>query len=122
MSPVPEAHNPPIALGMSTLVIGTIGLMLFFLPILGIPLSAFGLFFGILALLAALFRTRAGIGVLLRWTLAGIAVSSLSLAVNVAITYAPSGYLPCRKVPQLWQTTPDTPYVPPPDRLQGPSQ
>lgn len=120
MSPLPEPHNPPIAFGMSSVVIGTIGLMLFFLPVLGIPLSAFGLLFGLLGLLAAFFGGRAGGGVLLRWTLAGIAVSCLGLAVNVAIAYAPAGYLPGREVPQLWQSSPDRPYVPPPERLQGP--
>jgi hypothetical protein len=116
MDELPEIHSPPIALGMSSVVIGTIGLMLFFLPVLGIPLSAFGLLFGLLGLLARLFSAGAGRGVLLRWTLAGIAVSCLALAVNVAITYAPAGYLPGRDVPQSWQTPPDRPYVPPPAR------
>jgi hypothetical protein len=116
MSPLPEAHAPPIALGMSSLVIGTIGLMMFFLPVLGIPLSSFGLLFGILGLLAAILQGKAGRGVFLRWTLAGIAVSCLALAVNVAITYAPAGYLPGRAVPQSWQSPPDRPYVPPPSQ------
>jgi hypothetical protein len=99
---------------MSSLVIGTIGLMLFFLPVLGIPISAFGLLFGLLGLLAALFGSRVGGAARLRWTLAGIAVSCLGLAVNIAIAYAPAGYLPSRDVPQLWQTAPDRPSVPPP--------
>ena len=116
MSTLPEVHSPPIALGMSSLVIGTIGLMLFFLPVLGIPLSAFGLFFGILGLLAMFVGGKARSGTIVRWTLAGIAVSCLGLAVNVAIAYAPAGYLPGRDVPRLWQTPPDRPYVPPPAR------
>lgn len=114
MSRLPEVHGPPIGLGMSSLVIGTIGLMLFFLPVLGIPLSAFGLLFGLLGLLATFLRGRPAGGAALRWTLAGIAVSSLALAVNVAIAYAPAGYLPGGEVPQLWQVAPNRGYVPPP--------
>jgi hypothetical protein len=115
MSSLPEVHSPPVGLGMSSLVIGTIGLMLFFLPVLGIPITAFGLLFGLLGVLTALFG-RAGGGARLRWTLAGIAVSCLGLAVNIAIAYAPAGYLPGRDVPQMWQLPPDRPYVPPPAR------
>jgi ABC-type Fe3+-siderophore transport system permease subunit len=116
MSSLPEVHSPPIGLGMTSLVVGTIGLMLFFLPVLGIPISAFGLFFGVLGLLVAFFGTRAGGGARLRWTLAGIAVSCLGLAVNVAIAYAPAGYLPGREVPKSWQSPPDRPFVSPPAR------
>jgi ABC-type Fe3+-siderophore transport system permease subunit len=116
MNSLPEVHSPPMELGMSSLVLGTIGLMLFFLPVLGIPISAFGLLFGLLGLVAALFWSKGGGGARLRWTLAGIAVSFLGLAVNIAIAYAPAGYLPGRDVPQLWQSPPDRPYVPPPAR------
>ena len=116
MSSLPEVHNPPIGLGMSSLVMGTIGLMLFFLPVLGIPISAFGLLFGLLGLLAALFGGRIGGAARLRWTLAGIVVSCMGLAVNVALAYAPAGYLPGRDVPQLWQLPPDKPFVSPPAR------
>ena len=98
MSSLPEVHSPPVGLGMSSLVIGTIGLMLFFLPVLGIPISAFGLLFGLLGLLVTLVGGRAGGGARLRWTLAGIAVSCLGLAVNIAIAYAPGlpGAMPGR--------------------------
>jgi hypothetical protein len=41
-------------------------------------------------------------------------MSALALAINIAIAYAPQGYLPDRKAPQLWQTVPKTPYVVPP--------
>jgi hypothetical protein len=110
MASLPSTHRPPFALGMSSLVLGTIGLLLFFLPILGIPISAFGLCFGILGLAAAFFTG----GVQLRWSLAGIATSAAALAVSIAIAYAPAGYLPDRDVPQLWQSPPDRPYIPPP--------
>ena len=95
MTSLPTADRPPFGLGMSSLVLGTIGLMLFFLPVLGIPISAFGLLFGILGVAASFFTG----GVQLRWSLAGLATSAAALAVNIAIAYAPAGYLPGRDVP-----------------------
>jgi hypothetical protein len=110
--PLPETENPPIALGMLSLVLGTIGLLLFFLPILGLPISAFASFFGLLGVVAAL----APGGVRLRWALLGSGVAFVALAVNIAILYAPGGYLPDPVVPRPWQPVPDRPYVPPPAR------
>jgi hypothetical protein len=107
---LPKPESPLLGLGMSSLVLGMIGLLLFFLPILGIPISVCGLFFGLVGLGAVFFPT----GTSLRWSLAGVAASALALAINIAIVYAPAGYLPGRKVPQMWQTVPDRPYVPPP--------
>jgi hypothetical protein len=95
---------------MLALVLGTVALLLFFLPILGIPISACGLFFGLAGIVVALFGTAGS----LRWALAGSAVCFLALAINLAIVYAPGGYLPPRKVPPPWQPIPDRPYVPPP--------
>jgi hypothetical protein len=97
---------------MTSLVLGTIALLLFFLPILGIPISAFGLFFGILSCVAAPFVS----GARLRWSLAGVVISSLALAINLAIAYAPAAHLPFHDVPKTWQPAPDRPYVPPPAR------
>jgi hypothetical protein len=102
--------GPLPALGMTSLVLGVIALLLCFLPILGIPLSAFGLLFGLLGFLVALFAR----GTSLRWSLGGLAASTLALLVNLAIAYAPQGYLPGRNVPKPWQPVPDRPYVPPP--------
>jgi hypothetical protein len=103
-------HRPLLGLGMTSVVLGTIGMFLFFLPILGIPLSAFGLLFGVIGFFVALPQW----GVSVRWSLGGIAMSALALAINVAIAYAPEGYLPGRKVPQLWRPDYDSPYVAPP--------
>jgi hypothetical protein len=105
-----KQNFPSVALGMTSLVLGVIGQLLFFLPILGLPISACGLLLGILATLAAL----AGRGPTLRWSLGGVAVSALALAINLAILYAPAGYLPDRKVPKLWNPVPGIPYVAPP--------
>src|SRR5690348_7694324 len=109
MSQLTASRSPLIGLGMASTVLGVVGLMLFILPILGIPISAFGLCFGILGFVLAPIS-----GARLRWSAAGIAVSLLALAVNLAIYYAPEAYLPGRNVPLLWQPAPDRPYVPPP--------
>ncbi len=46
--------------GTASFVLGAVGLLLFFLPVLGIPLSSTGLAVGLIALLAAIFvRGRA---------------------------------------------------------------
>jgi hypothetical protein len=110
MQNVVEAHRPLIGLAMTSLVLGTIGVLLAFLPILGIPLSGIGILFGSIGLIGGLFRR----GLVLRWSLAGLALSSMALAMNIALLYAPEGYIPSRPVPPPWQPVPDRPYVPPP--------
>jgi len=105
-----RTRTPLPAIGMSSLVLGVIALVLGFLPILGIPLSLCGIVLGVIGTVAA----RSIGGTYLRWALAGVATSSLALVVNLAIAYAPSGYLPEQNVPSNWQPTPDRPYVSPP--------
>ena len=107
---LPRTESPLVGCGMASLVLGVIGMMLFFLPILGVPISSFGLFFGLVGMVAALLPTASS----LRWSLAGTTVSALALAINIGILYAPAGEQPNRKAPPLWQPVPDRPYVPPP--------
>lgn len=123
-SPVPqpgplprlEPYGPehlPFGFGMTSLVLGAIALAFNFLPVLGVPLSAFGLFFGLVGVVVVALRQG---GARLRWSLMGIGASVLALAVNVAITYSPWGYLPQNwDVPPLWRAPADRPYVPPPE-------
>ena len=115
MSQLPSTHNPPAALGMLSLALGTVGLVLFFLPILGWPISAFGLFFGLLGIAVSF---SAG-GVPLRLSPMGSALSALALSINLAIASAPGGYLPEPYGRPLWQDVPDRPYVPPPANSDG---
>lgn len=110
MTGVPGTPRPPLPLGMTSLVLGSIGLLFFFLPILGIPVSVFGMLFGIVGFFVVLLGSKAR----LRTNLIGIAVSSLALAINLAIAYSPAGYVPGREVPRSWQAPPQRPYVPPP--------
>jgi hypothetical protein len=101
------------AFGMTALVLGHVALLLFFMPILGIPLAAIGLLFGLLGILLALVSRSSS----LRWSLAGVAACGLALAVNAAISYAPeTESLPGRGMQQQWQPTPVRPMVPPPAR------
>jgi hypothetical protein len=105
-----SARLPPIDLGPLSVVLGSIGLLLFLLPVLGVPISACALLFGVVGSILAF----APGGVRLRWSLLGCAISSLALAINIAIAYAPAGYQPPPGVPPPWQAVPDRPYVPPP--------
>jgi hypothetical protein len=95
---------------MASMVLGVIGLMLFFLPILGIPISVLGLALGLIGLLAVFTGARAT----LRWSLVGIGISAFALLVNIAIVYAPSGYSPSEPMTRPWEPPPGRPFVPPP--------
>jgi hypothetical protein len=108
---LPRTPRLPVSLGMSSFAIGTVGLLLAFFPVLGVPISAFGLLLGLVGLVTS---WRPG-GVLLRWSLIGVGVSAAALAVNVAVTYAPHGYKPQPEPPAPWQPVPDKPYVSPPE-------
>jgi len=107
-------RNPSNALGLLSMVLGTISLLLFFLPILGLPISAFSLLFGIMGLLVTFGQG----GLPLRRSLQGCALSTLALTFNLSITYAPSGYLTDPIVQPPWQPVPNRPYVSP-RRVRG---
>jgi hypothetical protein len=111
MSPLPSTHNPPAAPGMVSLVLGVIAMLLFFLPILGLPISVLGLLFGLIGFESSL---RAG-GLRLRWCLLGCAACTLALAINIGIVYAPGGYAEPPVVPEPWQRIPGSPTVAPPE-------
>jgi predicted membrane-bound spermidine synthase len=111
---LPEPEHPPIALGMTSLVLGTIGALLFFLPILGAPLSGLGLIAGVMGWIAAAVWGADN----LRWAVIGTMVCAGALAINVAIYYAPTGYIEQRNAPPIMKV-PGRPYVPPPARFQG---
>jgi hypothetical protein len=85
MNAAPTTSESRSVLGMISLVLGTIAFLLFFLPILAIPISGFGLVFGILGTLLATFSTNSN----LRWSLLGLAVSLLAMLINLSIIHAP---------------------------------
>lgn len=112
MTRLPPAPLPPVGLGVASFVLGFIGLLFFFLPILGIPISLLGLGAGVFGIMFGGKRTLTRV----RWALAGVTVSSLALVVGILITSAPSEYI--RSWPPAFdgQQIPHRPYVPPPAR------
>ena len=112
MATISPSSDPPVGMGLTSVILGSVGALLFFLPVLGIPLGAVGLAFGIVGLLMAIL----GGWTSLRWSVAGIVVSGLALGIGIAIALAPAGFLPNPKGPPAEQSMPDRPYVPPPAR------
>ncbi len=101
-----------LALGLVSPVIGAIGLVLFFLPILSIPLSAIALLLSVLAIVVLIRKAD----IALRWAFIGLVVSSTSLMVGVAMYYDAIGEVPSRQIIPLWQPVPYRPTVSPPSR------
>ena len=69
-----------------------------------------GLLLGLAGFVKGVGRDVEGV----RWSLGGIVVCVMALTINVAVDYAPEGYIESRAAPRLWQTAPDVPYVAPP--------
>ena len=109
LNPMAAPPPPPAAFGVAAFILGAIGFLLFFLPILGAPISALGLIAGIVGCIVAGATSRGN----LRWALAGFVVSGLALGINLAINYAPRGYSQSPTGPPK-ETVPDRPYVSPP--------
>lgn len=105
-------HDPPLGLGLMSVLLGSVGLLLAGLPVLGIPLAAVGLLVGLGGFLADLLHGRGA----LRWSVGGLVLSALALTLSVAIHEAPEGYLPARRIPLDTQPVPLRPYIPPPAR------
>jgi len=111
-----SAHSPfpEIDFGLTSAVLGAVGLMLFVLPILAIPIAGFGWIVGACGFVAAAI----GKSVDLRLPLAGIAICSLALAIALAIDFAPGGYFRFPAEPSLAAPLPKPPYVPAPAPLE----
>ncbi len=105
-------QDPPLSLGLTSVLLGAVALLLAGLPILAIPLGGVGLLFGLGGLLADLLRGRRT----LRWSVGGTVLSALALTLSVAINEAPEGYLPARRIPLDTQPVPVRPYISPPAR------
>jgi hypothetical protein len=108
--PLPPRFLP--AFGMISLVFGHLALALFFMPVLGFPLGVCGLVSGFVGLLVAV-RWR---GVNWRWSVAGLAVCLLAIAVNAAVSTAPEEILPRRRILPRSQSAPERPIASPPAR------
>jgi hypothetical protein len=109
---LPKAKPARVALGMASVLLGTAALILVFLPVLGIPLAALGMLVAFAGTVVALL----GGDVRLRWSLLGLVLCGLALAINFAIAYAPAGYVAQPGQVRMWQGVYDRPRVPPPAR------
>jgi hypothetical protein len=112
MSKTLPIRDPSLGAGLTSVVLGAVGVLLFFLPILSIPLGGAGVIFGVAGIALAL---RGG-WTSLRWAIAGLVVSGTALSVGIAIAEAPAGYLRSRSIPLSSQPVAEGPYVPPPAR------
>ena len=111
MAAFPRTRIPPTGIGLASTILGAVGLLLFVLPVLSIPLSALGLIFGVVGAILAIIGGWAS----LRWSVAGIALSSLTLGLCISISQTAGGYLSHPPPPSAtWQQPTDRPYVPPP--------
>ena len=106
-----RSSDLPVGAGLTSVILGSVGALLFFLPVLGVPLGAVGLIFGIVGLVAALLG---GCGI--RWPVEGIVISVLALGIGLVIGLSPKGFLPSPKEPYAQQSAGEHPYVPPPAR------
>jgi hypothetical protein len=98
------------SIGLVSTVLGSIGMLLFFLPILGTPLSAIGL----VAALAGVTGAWADREISLRWSVAGLLICGAALTANLGMAFGPIDLVPRYPVAPMWQPVPDRPYVPPP--------
>ncbi len=101
---------PPLGLGLSAVVLGVVGLLLFALPILSIPVSGGGVIVGVARIVAGLLRPQ----MRLRLAVAGVLLSGVSLGLAVAIALGPSGYFSPRSVFPMLERMPQRHFVPPP--------
>jgi hypothetical protein len=102
--------DPPLGVAVTSVVLGAVGSLLFFLPILSIPLGAIGAVLGLTGIVLAI---RGG-WTSLRWSIVGLVVSAAAMGMGVNIAQAPAGYLRSRAIPLNARPVPEQPYVPPP--------
>lgn len=100
---------PPIGLGLCSVVMGAIGLVLFIVPIIGLPISGAGIIAGMAGIGAALCKQR----VSLRLSVAGLLLSISSFGTIWTINLAAGGYFAPHSVFPIIET-PRRPYIPPP--------
>src|SRR4051794_19371924 len=89
-----RASFPPLGLGLSSVILGAIGMVLFLVPIIGISISFAGIVIGITGIVIAFLGGAAS----LRLSVVGVLLSGCALVIISAIALAPSGYFRPRSV------------------------
>lgn len=105
-----EPRTPMMAFSMTSLVLGFLSTLVFFMPVLGVPIALAGIISGVIGLGFSLYSREYS----LRWALGGLALSLLALSVNLALYYAPEGYLLRYRSARRWQPPANKAYVSPP--------
>jgi drug/metabolite transporter (DMT)-like permease len=108
--PAPRTALPRIGLGAASMVLAIISLLLFFLPIMSIPLSIIGIGLALVSLPLNAWLAHEN----LRWAIAGLCTALASLGIALAVNDAPLKVQRSYEVPRLWQEPAARPYVPPP--------
>jgi hypothetical protein len=106
----PPPRAPMMSFSMTSLVLGFLATLVFFMPILGIPIAVAGVVCGIIGIVFALRSPEYSI----RWGLGGLGLSLLALSTLLALYYAPEAYLMRYRAARRWQPPADRPYVAPP--------
>lgn len=117
MSPKTSTHSdlPPIAFGLASVILAAIALLMFFLPVLSLPISGAALVVGAAGAWAAMRGGRSR----LRLSVAGVLLAICAQGIVWSIAMAPSGYFAPRSVFPNWRPIPAGPYVPPPAPSRG---
>ncbi len=110
MSNISSNSEPQPGMGLASVILGSVGTLLFFLPVLGLPLGAVGLAFGIIGLAMAFFGSQS-----LRWCVAGVVVSAVAVGIGFVLNQSPQGFLTPQTAPRE-ERVPSELYVPPPAR------
>ncbi len=111
-------YDPADRFTLTSLLLGTIGLLLFILPILSVPLASVGFAFGAVGLGVALVLGPRNWS-RLRWPLGALTVSAVTILVGVMIGYAPIAE-PTESRTETgamlmdWQPLTPRGYIPPP--------
>lgn len=105
-----EWHIYGVGIGVTSVVLASVALLLFILPVLSIPMGVAGLLFGLIGVIVGLFGDRSG----LRWSLAGVALALLTLSLGIAISQTANGYLTNIPPAPVERQIQDRPYIPPP--------
>jgi len=101
---------PPMGLGLAAVVLGTIGLLLAPLPILGIPLCGAAGMLGMADVVRAMYGRNAS----LRLAVGGTFLALVATGFNVALYTAPSIYRERPDVEPNLHSVPARPHASPP--------
>jgi hypothetical protein len=114
------ASFPKIAWGTISVVLGSIALGLFFLPILSIPVACAGLLASVFKLIQASVAPAPAHSKTarneLRWAIIGCALCSTIIALGFVIAYAPLGETRGQVPPSAFFAPPGSAYIAPPAR------